>query len=380
LKILIVNPHLHLYGGADLVIVKLANYLINQGIETSILTLSISEKVRNELKGVEIIIPGKQQGYKKSALSFIKEGFILWNYIRKNGKKYDVINIHNFPAEFSAFLCKKPTVWLCNEPPGIWPEMQTRKLSIFKKILYRLALESEKIIVKKYINKICVADEFNHVRLNRLYNIKGFINNYGIDYDFFSQGSAKAAKEKFNLHKNFIILQVALVIPFKNQLESIKTIEKLKDKIPNIKLVLAGGETKPDYSKEIKKYIKEHNLEKYILFTGNISREVVRDLYKAADVSLSPIKSQGGWLAPFEAISAGLPIIVSKNITCGNIIQREKIGTVTDNYTDAVLDVYKNPEKHKKITRAGQVFVKSTLTWDNFSEKMLESFKSVQIK
>ena len=376
MKVLIVNPHLHLYGGADVVVIELANYLVKQGIKTSILTLSISDKVRNEMPGVNIIIP-ENRNYSKSESSFLKEFYIIWKYLRKHSKEYDVINAHCFPAETACFLCKTPIVWMCNEPPGIWPEMQTRKLSILKKLIYTFAEKTEKTIVKKYVNEVCVADEFNHVRLNRLYNIKGFINNYGIDYDFFSQGSAKAAKEKFNLHKNFIILQVALVIPFKNQLESIKTIEKLKDKIPNIKLVLAGAETKPEYSKLIKNYIKDHNLENYILFTGNVSREVIRDLYKAADVSLSPIKSQGGWLAPFEAISAGLPIIVSKNITCRNIIEREKIGTVTDNYVDAIIDIYKNPEKHKKITSKGQEFVKSSLTWDNFSKTMLESFKRI---
>jgi glycosyltransferase involved in cell wall biosynthesis len=379
MKVLIVNPHMHLYGGADIVIVKLANYLTNNGIQNALLTLSISDKVKNDLVGTEIIIPDKQKDYSKTSSSFIKEFFILKKYINKHSKDFDIINVHAFPAEIAILSCKKPVVWMCNEPPGLWPEMQTKKLSILKKFIYKIALETEKYTVKTKVTGVCVADEFNFSRLKRLYKIDGFKNNYGIDYNFFSKGNGEAIKRKYNLEKNFIIIQVALIIPFKNQLESIKTIEKLKNKIPNIKLILVGAETKPEYAKEIKNYIKQNNLGKYVLFTGNVSREEIRNLYKIANVSLMPIKSQGGWLAPFEALCSACPVVVSKEITCASIIKRENIGTVTNNYSETILDIYKNPTKHKKISEHGKNFVKNQLTWNKFSKRMLKCFeKAIQ--
>ena len=30
---------------------------------------------------------------------------------------FDVVNFHNFPAELAATACRRPAVWLCNEPP-----------------------------------------------------------------------------------------------------------------------------------------------------------------------------------------------------------------------------------------------------------------------
>jgi len=55
MKVLIVHPGLSFYGGAEVVVVKLANYLKSRGIDTTVLTLSISDKVKADLKGVKVI-------------------------------------------------------------------------------------------------------------------------------------------------------------------------------------------------------------------------------------------------------------------------------------------------------------------------------------
>ena len=164
--------------------------------------------------------------------------------------------------------------------------------------------------------------------------------------------------------------------PLKNQIESLKVVEKLKNKIPNIKLLLVGWEEKK-YKQQLENYIREKKLEKHVVFTGHLTREVIRDLYKACDVALFPIKSQGGWLSPFEALCSGIPIVTSSFITSSNIIKENRVGLVTNNFAEAVMKIYENEKDFRKMAENGKKFVEKKLTWENFSQKMLNLFENL---
>jgi len=380
MRVLMVHPKMSVYGGAELVVVKLANYMTKKGIENSILTTTILPEIVNDLCGTKIIIQQSQKSIVNKILNLpITDIFAIHKSIMNNLDHFDIINVHNYPVELSVFSCNKPIVWMCNEPElylRLKSMHPSRKKSLPKLLSYtrsKLILEIERFVVKKYVDYVCVSDEFNAKRFEQIYGIKPEIINYGIDYEFFSKGDKNKVLKKFDLHDNFIVLQVGWIQPFKNQMESIKTIDKLRDKIPNIKLILAGYEDK-EYKTILERYIKERGLDTYVIFTGHLDRGQIRDLYHACDVLLHPVKSQGGWLAPFEALCAKKPIVVSTEMTASEIIKRENIGIVTNNFSEIVLDIYRNPEKYNEIAERGSMWVKKNLSWDKFCEKMIEIF------
>jgi glycosyltransferase involved in cell wall biosynthesis len=366
-----------LYGGAELVIVQLANYLTDKGIENSILTLSILDEIRKDLKGTRLIIPKGVKEDKKGLLkftNFVGELLILRKYVNKYRNDYDVVNVHNFPAEYAVFPFARNSVWMCNEPPMQLYLM--KNLSLPTKTLARIVERFDKSLVRNYIKYSVVADEFNFRRFEKIYGMKPEVINYGIDYGFFSKGNETGVKKRFDLNNKFTLIHVGTLTPLKNQMESIRVVEKLKDKIPSIKLLLVGWGEK-NYKVVLEDYVKRKNLEKHVLFTGHLSRDVIRDLYKACRVALFPIKTQGGWLSPFEAMCSGIPTIVSSSITSSDIIKRNDIGIVTNDFSKAVMTVYKNRKKYVAMGKKGQKWVKNNLKWDDFSRKMLEVFEKV---
>ena len=375
MRVLIVYPHMALYGGAELVIVELANYLTKKGIDNSILSLSVLDEIKNDLKGTDVISIKEKKPDKNGISKFINfasEAMLLRKYTHKYRKSFDVINVHNFPAEYAVFPFAKNSVWMCNEPPMQLYLM--KNLSLPTRVAARIVERFDKFLVKNYIKYSVVADEFNFKRFEKIYGIKPEIINYGIDYKFFSGGSGERVRKKFKIENNFTLIHVGTLTPLKNQIESIRVVEKLRNKIPNIKLVLAGwGEE--NYETVLRKYVKKNGLEDNVIFTGHLSRNTIRDLYKASDVALFPIKSQGGWLSPFEALCSKIPIIVSPFITSSDIIKRNDVGVVTNNFSKAVLDVYENRRKYDRMAKNGMDWVKEKLKWDNFSEKMLEVFE-----
>lgn len=365
MKVFIIQPDATLYGGAEHLIINLIKYLRKKHVDVEFLTLSINEKMKEEMKGIKIFsVFEKNKDVKKKYL-YLKGILILRKYLKKEYDKHNsVVNPHNFPAEYIPIQFAKNIVWMCNEPPMPIYFSNSKFSNIFSKI--------DKILVRKYIKISIVSDEFNAKRFESIYGIKPKIIHYGIDYEFFRKGKRKKTE-------NFVLIQVGTLTPLKNQIESIKTIEKLKSKIPNIILYLVGlGERK--YEKFLKSYVKRKKIDDRVIFTGHLDREKVRELYKISNVAIFPVKSQGSWLSPFEALSAGVPIVVSPYLTCKDIIENNDFGIVTKNFQNSVLEIYNKEREYVKKVNKAKRWIRKNLTWENFSRQMLETFEECLYK
>lgn len=375
-RVLIIHPQMRYIGGAELLILELSNWLTKKGIRNDILTLSKSKDIDKKLIDSKIIIPKNNitiepSGFKRinEILTFIK---IFRKEIRGIIKDYDVINFHNFPSTWTLFPKKKPSVWMLNEPPNLWSRPNA---GLVLKVLNKIRNYLDRKIIRNSINIICVADEFNKQRAKQRYGKDARIIYYGVNYDFFSQGNAKKAIKKFNLKNKFIVIQSGVISRQKNQLESIISINKIKKDIANIFLVLAGEIADKRYKNKIEEYIKKNKLQENVLITGNLNRNDLRDLYKASNVGIFPVGKQGGWLAPFELLCSGNPVIVSKELGAASVIKKFNLGIVTKDYSNALLDIYKNSNQYKRDGIRRKKIIQKNLGWDVFTEKMINAYK-----
>ncbi len=372
MKILIVHPRLDFHGGAELVVEKLARYLMAHGMECAILTTTLADEMKPAFKGIRVIV-------KRRSLPLMKGGFSeiisLWQETRRIEKEYDLLNVHNFPAELAAFHSRRPVLWMCNEPPLVHlaPGPAMTSLAEIKK---RILLAADRMVVKSSIRHVAVADEFNAKRFKTLYGIQPRIIHYGIDHHFFSSGSSEKVIDDYKLRDAFIILHVGMLTPLKNQMESLRTLLMLRDTIPSAKLILAGS-GKDHYKKELETFIQQHALEDRIIMTGHVTREKVRDLYHACNVLLHPIKSQGGWLSPFEALCSGTPVVVSREMTACDILDREHIGIVTDDFVSAIRAVHDRAEECLEMARRGAAWIHEFLSWEAFGDHMVKFFEDI---
>lgn len=375
-KVLIVHNQMKYYGGAELLIVELCNWLTKMGIRNDILTLSKSKEVERDLINTEIIIPKNDlnivpPGY-KSIKDIFKGIYIFRKKLDEIKDKYDVINFHDYPVTWSLWPYKKPAVWFMNLPPNLWSKPDA---GLFYKILNKLRIYVDKFIIKSSMDVITVAEIENKKRAMERYGRKAKFLSFGIDYDFFSGGNEKNVIDKFKLKNKFVVIQSGMICEARNQLESIKAIKEIKDKIPDILLILTGKED-AEYLKNIEKYIKDNNLEKYVNIAGHLeTRDELSNLFKAADLGIFPVGKQGGILAPFEVLSAGTPIIVSEDIETANMIKKDNLGIVTKNYGEAIREVYNNKSKYKEIGVKGSHYIRDNMTWKEFSDKMLKAYK-----
>ncbi len=379
MRVLIIHNQMKYYGGAELLIVELANWLTKRGIKNDILALSSSKEVEKALIDTKIITPEndidlKPPGY-KNVRDILKAIKVFKKKLKEISDDYDVINVHDFPTSWVLFprigKTKKPCVWFMNLPPDLYSKPDA---GIFLRFLNLIRRFVDRIIVRNSIDVITVAETANEDRAKKRYGMQPRLIHFGVNYDFFSKGNASKAIKKWNLKNKFVVVQSGMICSVKNQFASVKAIEEVRNKIPNVILILAGKEDE-NYGKMLKDYIKEKGLERFVIFTGNLKREDLRDLYKAADVGLFPIGDQGGVLAPFECLCAETPIIVSEEIETASFIKNESLGTVTSNYSKALLDVYRNPKTYNQQAKKSSEFVKKNLSWEKFSDRMIQAFK-----
>ena len=383
MKVLIVHRYMSYYGGAENVVKELSENLSKNHIENSVITLNSSPELSRLYQELDFIKPKKDlpnifrsTGF-LPALGIFRELFWLRKLIKENYKKFDVINIHNFPAEWAVYGINKPIVWMCNEPPDLYSNPNP---SLLLELCRFFGIAVDRFMVRNFVDEICAADGINAERVLRRYGRRSHIVPYGIDVEVFDaeKNSSETVNSRYGLEQNeFVLLQVGVISPQKNQLESVKALEKLLGTGARARLILAGKEDGP-YKAKLDEYINKQGLGGRVIFTGFVDKKSVSGLYHRADICLFPVKEQGGWLAPFEALVCRKPVIVSETMGAAELIKENSFGIVTDDFPGAVVAMKNDIAKYKAAAERASGWVRENLTWKNYTNKMTEVFGLAQ--
>jgi glycosyltransferase involved in cell wall biosynthesis len=93
------------------------------------------------------------------------------------------------------------------------------------------------------------------------------------------------------------------------------------DNIRKIQLNIAGeGGSLKDYIS----YVEENDLESNVKFLGNLTQHSISNQYKHSNIFVLPSYSDPSPLSLVEAITSGLPVLVSKR--CGNHFEAVEVG------------------------------------------------------
>ncbi len=352
MKILIVHPNTPIFGGAETVIYEFARYLKAKGHEGLFISTGERNLLATRLQG---IIPSAIAVNYSPYIGKLGEIMALWQMVKYYSKDYDVVFAHNFPSTLACKGINKPVVWQCNEPPELFTSFLRKPIEAFNRYL-----------VRSQIKNVIVADKANADRFEKLYRVKPHIIPYGVDYEFWSQTPERVTDGYFN------VVQIGTITPYKNQMASVEAVAELVKDIPNIRLILVGEASGKYYKSLVLKTELIPFMNGRIVFTGHVSREQVRSFLGQADVVIHPVRNQGGWLVPFEAMAAGKDVIVSREFTASDLINNEGLGVVTTEYADAirVLHIIDSP------FNKSQAYVRDNLSWEQYGDKVIEVFNA----
>lgn len=120
----------------------------------------------------------------------------------------------------------------------------------------------------------------------------------------------KAEEEFIETPEKYIFYPAQFWI-HKNHLNLVKAVELVKDKLPDIKLLLVGSEK--NSLRIVKQYIEDHNLDEQVLIYGFVSDPKMVYLYHHATAMFMPSYFGPTNAPPMEAMALGCPVAVANN-------------------------------------------------------------------
>ena len=223
--------------------------------------------------------------------------------------------------------------------------------------------------IEKWLSKytdclLTINNEDYNIAIEKKFKAKSIekINGVGVDLSKFypvSENEKFQLRKKHNFNENdFILIYPAELNKNKNQLLLIEVIDIIKDKIPNIKLILAGtGELFNYYRKKVVK----KGLEKYIVFTGY--RTDIDELIKLSDVSVASSIREGLGKNVIEGMACGLPVVATKNRGHRELIINGDNGFLVSlkdpvQIADSIYKIYKDSSLRKTMSQLNLNIVK----------------------
>lgn len=275
-----------------------------------------------------------------------------------NELKPDLIHAHDYRASCIASLTKTniPIIsHLHNNSPWLktfHPYSFFYLISSFefKKILIVSKKIQEEYIFSKYINNkyLCVNNPLNRNDILKKVNEKEIIK-----YDICCVG--RLTKQK-------------------NPEKFIKIIYELKKDYPDIKAVWVGtGELYDKCLKLVKKYNLESNID-YVGFQDNPYKYM-----KESKIFMLTSRWEGYGLVLFEALTLGLPCVVSKTLELPYLID-SKIGFICDKEKEYILgvkDLLNDNIKYKLFSKNSLLKSKELENHDIYIKKIKELYESI---
>ncbi len=290
---------------------------------------------------------------------------------KKITKDFDIINNHNYPTEWAAFLAKNrvniPVVWMCNEPP-FWHLHPNQRQGLAKYFGYPLYSIFDKLAVQK-IDEILALSDLGAKTIYEVYHRQAKVVRTGVNVDFFHNASGQNFRKKYSLENHFVLLQIGSFVYYKRQEDSITALAILTKKHDNVKLVLDGvGDPN-----RLMNFAEKLGVLNKILFFHASSDEELAETYAACDVFLYPAENTWG-LVVAEAMAASKPVIVSKKNGTSEII-KNNMGFVVNHknpveIADCIEYLFNNPKRCDELGDNCYHYVKENLSWEKFAKKI----------
>ncbi|MEQ8245418.1 glycosyltransferase family 4 protein [Fulvivirga sp.] len=162
---------------------------------------------------------------------------------------------------------------------------------------------------------------------------------------------------------------------------AIKAIALLKDKIPNVKLILVGESSVDD---QLMSLAKELAVDNHVSFEGWQDGSLFSSYVEASDGCLSPLKRNPHHDTTFanklfQYMAMGKPVVVSDSTTQANVVNSENCGLVFEaenerELADQIIKLYEDKELSKQLGANGAAAVKERWNWDITSRDLLKMY------
>ncbi len=362
LKVLIAQANLTLKGGAEKVVLKIA-----QHYRARIITAEYDpEGTFPEYQKLDVdVIGGNSTGFPAYGRVFQGLKYGLGFYSMSVDEDYDVINAHIAPSHWIRNRNER-VLWYCHTPLRDAYDMYRFRMSMkkfYQKPVHYLGIKVVRRMDRKVVNKI------ERIVANSQ-NTKGRIEKYLGRSDARVLGGGIDYQKYRNRGDEHYFLYPSRISPNKNQEFAIRAFEEFSKKKKGYKLILMGAVSKDafyqDYYRRIEGMAKGR---KDISIMANVGEDEFRDAYSRATAVLYPPINEDYGLVPLEAMASSKPVIALNQGGPRETVIDGKTGyLVSDEHSmcNAMLKISEEPDIASMIGENGRKHVIKNYSWRRF--------------
>lgn len=172
-----------------------------------------------------------------------------------------------------------------------------------------------------------------------------------------------------------LVLFLGRLTTQKNPWQFLQTAKIVHDCNPHVQFVMAGD---GPMLQGLVNRACELGLSDCIVFTGNVARNDVANLYNRASCFVMPSLSEPFGLVALEAISHGVPVVLSKQSGAAEVIEHcFKVDFWdTERFADCILTILREEPLAQQL-KAEAPHVLKRLSWQNQTQQILSIYKNV---
>lgn len=354
------------------------------------------QKTNEDIKGIQVCrYKSNTLEYKLSALAYTVPFYTLlmqWK-LKKFLNKYqpDAIHIHDIKIAEAVFRVskglKRPIVLDLHdnlpEVMKLYPHLQ--KFPGKYIISPKKWKKKEEEFIKKSNKIISVSPHFIKSLQDRIPSKKK-------DFVLVPNTIRKSFYEEYTLEEsiiekykdNFVVLYLGDTHLRRGLQTAISSITKVKNDIPNIKLVIVGKNTTDII---LKQQVNELNVEDYVDFEGWQNVALFPTYILASDVCISPLHRNLQHDVAyankiFQYMSFGKPLLVSDATAQKELVEEQNSGLVhidrdIEDYSCKLMKLYKNESLRNQLGNNGKNFVRNEFCWEQTSKNLLHLYDKI---
>lgn len=372
-------------GGSEKVVYELSKEFIQQGHDVTVLTSTSLNNIdtRGFSTGRRFTLRSSTYKKKKEIMDGIRvircePDFQFWtfainremkHFLKKNLNNYDIIHVHGYQA-YESYIVSKLTenyVHTAHDIIAHYPG-----LFAFIKKIYDILFG--KRILKKAKALIALTPE-NVTQYNEILHCTGktqIIPN-GITVLKKKGKNSKVLKQLGN--PQHVILFVGRIVEYKGCQYTIQALPDILKEYPSAIALFVGKDD--GYTEHLKKIATEFGVQKQCHFTGAV--DDLESYLNLGDVFVFPSRGEGFGLAPVEAMSVGIPVILANMGGLKYVLQ--KIGgtpidmnkNIPEQITRTVLEIFADKNIQKKMKPIVEETQK--YRWEHIAKRTLQVFK-----
>jgi glycosyltransferase involved in cell wall biosynthesis len=230
----------------------------------------------------------------------------------------------------------------------------------------------------KRVHIFATYDKFNQQLVRRqLHKTADFVAA-GADLERFK---VYAKNRNFKEKGYYELLSVGVVFPHRRYEDIIQAVDQLvTQKLPVHATIVGLQDLSPDYFKKLGEMVKDLKLQKHITFKHYVTDDEMTQLYKKSDAFLF-INDGFTWgISVFEAVAAGLPVVITNNIGAADLVENGKTGWLVNprapkEVAAAIKEIITKRDKAQKIADKAANELAAFVSWDAYTKRMLDLIK-----